>query len=165
MPKSNSLSQFLLLASTLIATCSNTAALAADTVSVQSPKEFYAKYHAAMAAANKIEDLQQYLCKRANKEINETPDPMRPMLFGIMKTLMPGPVKVESEKVDGDKATLNLVPDYSKAPKADPNEKGTGSVTLIKEDGAWKVDKEKWDFKLEAGAESAAKPASPPASN
>ena len=120
----------------------------------QTPKEAYVKYHAIMLGAGKIEDVQPYLCKRVNKEIDETPGMMRPMMFGIMKTVMPGPVKIESEKVDGNTATLNLQPDYSKAPKADPNEKGSGTVTLIKEDGAWKIDREKWDFKTQIGGES-----------
>lgn len=129
----------------------------------QTPKETYIKYHAAMLAANKIEDVQQYLCKRVNKEINDTPGMMRPMMFGFLKAVMPGPVKIESEKVDGDSATLSLLPDYSKAPKADPNETGTGSVTLIKEDGAWKIDKEKWDFKSQIGGDDPAAKTQAPA--
>ncbi len=131
----------------------SSAAFAAES---QTPKETYNKYHAAMLAANKIEDVQQYLCKRVNKEINDTPGMMRPMMFGFLKAVMTGPVKIESEKVDGDSATLNLLPDYSKAPKADPNETGTGTVTLIKEDGSWKIDKEKWDFKSQIGGDAPA---------
>lgn len=134
----------------------------------QTPKEAYVKYHAAMLAANKIEELQPYLCKRVNKEINETPGMMRPMMFGLMKSVMQAAVKIESEKVDGDKATLNLLPDYSKAPKADPNEKGSGSVILVKEDGSWKIDKEKWDFKIESKSDPGSEPtpqAPPPSSH
>lgn len=140
----------------------SSSAVAAET---QTPKEAYIKYHAAMLAANKIEDLQQYLCKRVNKEINETPSMMRPMMFGFMKAVMQGPVKIESEKVNGDSATLSLLPDYSKSPKADPNETGTGSVTLIKEDGSWKIDKEKWDFKSQIGGTAPAEKTPAPASN
>jgi hypothetical protein len=60
--------------------------------------------------------------------------------------------------VTGDKAVLTLTgksePDNSTA-----KEKTTGTVTLVKEGGAWKIDKEAWDSKIEMDGTAPTPPA------
>ena len=117
------------------------------------PEDTYIKYRAALADAKKIEDLQSMLCRDVNEKIEQTPPDMRPMMFGLLKDLTPKDVQVLSETVNGNGATLVL------SGKTEPagsgvSEKTTGKVTLVKEDGIWKIDKEAWNSKIEIGGKS-----------
>ena len=113
-----------------------------------SPKDSYLKYRTALAGAHKIEDLQSMLCKTVNEDIAHTPAPMKPMMFDLMKTTAPLSVQVVSEAVSGDNATLTL------SGKSEPagskvKEQTSGKVTLVKENGTWKIKKESWNSKIE----------------
>lgn len=117
------------------------------------PKEVYLKYKTAMDSASKIEDLSQFLAKHVNDEIAKTPADMKPMMFGFMKESAPHAVQIISETVDGNSATLTLTgktePDKINGEKV--KEQTKGSCKLVKEAGAWKIDKESWDSKVEIG--------------
>ena len=115
-----------------------------------SATDFYMKYRTALAGASKIEQLQSMLCKKANEEIDGTPAGMKPMLFGLMKAMGPKSVQVLSEEVTSDTATL-ILSGKTEPATANANEKTSGKVTLVKEDGAWKIGKEFWDSKIQVG--------------
>jgi len=117
-----------------------------------SPKATFEKYRAALLQAGKIEDLQSMFSKKVNEEINNTPAEVRPAMFDLVKTMEPHSVEVLSEEVTGDNATLAL---SGKTEPADSKfkEHTSGKVTLVKEDGVWKIVKESWDSKIEQGGD------------
>jgi hypothetical protein len=120
-----------------------------------SPTEAYMKYRAALLAANKVEDIEPMLSKNGVNQINQTPDKDKPMMFNLIQVMTPHDVKVLSESVTGDAATLTLS-GVTEPPGSKAKETTSGSVKLVKEDGAWKVDKEDWQSKIEAGGDGAA---------
>jgi hypothetical protein len=115
-----------------------------------SPTDTYLKYRAALVGAKKIEDVQSMLCKAVNEKIDHTPADMKPMMFELVKITAPLSVQVLSEAVNGDNATL-IISGKTEPAGANVSEKTSGKVTLKKETGIWKIDKEAWDSKIEAG--------------
>ena len=113
-----------------------------------SPKETYLKYRDALASANKVEDLTSYMCKKVIDDINHTPTDMKPMMFGLMKETAPKQVKVLSEEIKGDNATLALTSTGDTVSK-NSSETSKGSVTFVKENDEWKINKESWNIKIE----------------
>jgi hypothetical protein len=113
-----------------------------------SPKETYLKYRATLAAADKVEAIQPMCCKKVNEEIDQTPADMKPKMFEFIKATAPLSVEVLSEAVDGDTATLNLSGKTEPA-ASNVSERTLGKVTLVKEDGMWKIGKESWNSKVE----------------
>jgi hypothetical protein len=80
------------------------------------------------------------------------------MMLGMMKAMMPKTYAIESKSLDasGNRATLQLSTMQQPAP-GKPAQKALGKVTLMKENGEWKVEHEEW------GSDQAAN-ASPPKS-
>ncbi|HEY9787685.1 MAG TPA: hypothetical protein V6D17_20015 [Candidatus Obscuribacterales bacterium] len=113
------------------------------------PKETYLHYRTALLSAKSIDDVRSMLSKRTNDEIESTPKEMKSMMFDVIKAMAPKTVQVLAEEVNADNATLTLTaktePDNAKV-----TEKTTGTVTLVKEGGSWKIDREKWNTKIEA---------------
>ena len=63
-------------------------------------------------------------------------------IFPLMKAMLPTGVKITRGAVDGSNATLL-------ATGKDGDQTSTGTITMIKESGAWKVDKEEWKTRSE----------------
>jgi hypothetical protein len=104
----------------------------------QSATEFYQAYRKAFAKAQKIEDILPMMAAGQRAQMEKTPAEERKMMFGMLKemTAAQGDVKVLKETPKGTGVELAL---ETKA------EKGTASI--IKEGGAWKLDKESWTSK------------------
>lgn len=149
---SNTRNYFVGISVSVLALMSASEALAADALS---PKETYLKYRSALPAANKIEDVSSFMCKKVNDDIAHTPAEMKPMMFGFMKETSPKAVQVVSEEVKGETATVLL--EGKSAPEAkDGNavkEECKGKVTFVREGGIWKIEKESWDIKSKIGGE------------
>lgn len=116
----------------------------------QTPKAAYLDYFKTFLVATDVNAIVPYMCKSVVKQINETPADMKPMMFGVMKEMTPKEIEVLSEKVDGDHATIKLAgkPDASLA--KDMTEKNEGTVTMVREDGVWKIDKESWNSSVKS---------------
>lgn len=128
---------------------------AAMAEAVLTPKETYLKYKTALSAAQKIEDVSSFMCKKVNDEIKETPADMKPMMFGLIKETAPKTVQIVSEEVKADTATLQLTAKTEPAMQ-DGNkvkEDTKGKVTFVKEGGIWKIDKESWESKVQVGGQ------------
>lgn len=104
----------------------------------QSATEFYQAYRKVLAKAQKIEDLLPMMSASRRKQIDETAAEDRKMMFGMVKemTAEQGPIKVVKETPTATGVELAVVA-----------KDGTGVVTLTKEGGGWKVDKESWKSK------------------
>lgn len=114
------------------------------------PEAAYNNYHQAMLHAKTYEDVTPFLAGKAVKEMKETPDKERTMMFGFIKDMCPKEVHVVSSKIEGEKAQLTLIvgdgkPVFQDNPLVGKTKEETkGECTMVMEDGQWKVDKESW---------------------
>ena len=104
----------------------------------QSATEFYQAYRKALAKAQKIEDLLPMMGASRRAQVEKTPADDRKMMFEMVKemTAEQGDIKVVKETATANGVELAVVA-----------KNGTGTVTLVKEGGGWKVDKESWKSK------------------
>ena len=105
----------------------------------QTGTEFYQAYRKAFAKAQKIEDILPFMAASRKAEMEKTPADERKMMFGMIKemTAEQGDVKVLKETATKTGAELAV-----------QAKDGTGTITLVKEGGAWKLDKESWKGKM-----------------
>jgi hypothetical protein len=116
------------------------AAAAQPAATYKTGGEFYLAYRAAFAKAQSIDELLPWMGKSRRDQIEKTPAAERKEMFGMVKELDDNEnVKVVKETPRGDGAELQ-VEAVSKATKS----KTTATITLVKEGGAWKLDKESW---------------------
>jgi hypothetical protein len=118
--------------------------LAAGWAVAQQPKtqtatQFYLGYRAAVDKATKLEDIFPYVAAQHHKEMEETPKDMRQQLLGIVKSCTN--VKVlKEEQAPGGGAVLSVEGlNFQK-------KQSSAKVTIVKEDGVWKVGEEVWSF-------------------
>ena len=105
----------------------------------QSGSEFYLAYRKAFAKAQKIEDLMPMMAASRRAQVEKTPADERKMMFGMLK---------EMTAEQSDVKVLKETPTANGAELAVQAKDGTGTVTLVKEGGAWKLDKESWKSKM-----------------
>lgn len=98
------------------------------------PGAAYAKYLAAMRAG----DLKKIRPLVAKKRVADMDRPDFKEMLGMIQAMMPKDVKVTGGTVSGNTATL------AATGKNDDGSATKGTVTMTKEDGAWKVDGESW---------------------
>jgi hypothetical protein len=95
----------------------------------------FSHYRKAFAKAQKIEEILPMMAASQRAKMEKTPADERSMMFDMLKemTAAQGDVKVLKETATKSGAELTL------------ETKGeTGTATLIKEGGAWKLEKESW---------------------
>jgi hypothetical protein len=99
--------------------------------------QFYTRYLAAFQKATKIEQLLPFMAADRAAEINKTPAAERADMFEFIKMVAATDVKVTKEVATATGATLTTtgVDSMEKKPQY-------GTVTLVKEKGAWKISKE-----------------------
>lgn len=134
----------MILTRTLAATLILSAAVALGATTAlagqadQTPSQFYMAYRAAFQKAAKIEDVLPYMSKSMRSQVEQTPAAERPMMFGIIKKMDTNTqVKVVKETKTADGVTLSVE-------GVDGGKKSTGTVDLVKENGAGKLGKERW---------------------
>jgi hypothetical protein len=111
-------------------------------VAEQSPADAYMEIRKQEASATSYKDFCKFRTTRSIKKDKPfTPDEEK-MMVEMIK--MMAPKKVDIVKVDtaGDEATI-----HATAPSEDPKEITTGTITMLKENGVWKLDHEKWSTK------------------
>lgn len=97
------------------------------------PKKAYDAYRKAMAAGD-MAKLHDAIVPEHAKQMD---DPDFKKMFPLMQQLQPKNVKYLNGTIDGDTATLNVS-------SKDGKENQTGTVTMVKLGGKWKLDKESW---------------------
>jgi len=120
-------------------------ALGAAVLQAQKPaptaSAFYLSYNAIMEKAKSIDELLPFMSKQRVDQVKETPADERAMMFEIVKEMAAKNVKVVKETPSAAGATIE-------ATGTDPAGGAMkGTITLVKEAGAWKVDKESWSNK------------------
>lgn len=116
------------------------------------PGQAYLQLFQKEKAAASYEDLLPLRCKRSIAKDKPMPDDEKKMMFELMKAVMPPQVRVLKEEIHGDEATVyaDVPPDPAKKPDPQIKEQTKGVIVLVKEDGQWKIDTEKWDSKIES---------------
>jgi Protein of unknown function (DUF3828) len=108
----------------------------------QSASDFYLQYRKAFDSAKKIEDVVPFMSADTKKQIEATPAAERAQMFEMIK--MMGAltnVKIAKETPTATGATLTVN-------ALDSDKKNTtGTIDIVKENGAWKIGKESWSTK------------------
>jgi len=115
------------------------APIASVEAQAQTGTQFYMEYRKAFDAAKKVEDLFPYMAAKTKAEVNSTPAKERADMFELIKMMgTVTNVKVTKETRAGEGATLNV-------DALDSEKKATkGTITLVREGGAWKLAGESW---------------------
>ncbi|HEX8751168.1 MAG TPA: hypothetical protein VF732_08655 [Nitrospira sp.] len=108
----------------------------------QTPTQVYMAYRAAFDKATKMEDIRPFLAKKGRAEMDAMPAKERPEFFKMIKDMgTMATVKVSKETMTETGATLLV-------DAVNPNKvKMTCEVTMVKEDGAFKIAVESWGAK------------------
>src|SRR5262245_53352979 len=99
--------------------------------------KFYAEYSAALTKAKSVDEMLPYLSKMRAARMQKTPESEKTMMLGVIQSLQPKAIKVLKESASGDGIVLEVAGTGEDGPK-------TGTVTLVREDGKRKLDKESW---------------------
>lgn len=102
------------------------------------PRKAYDDYRKIVAKGD-LGALRNVVSSDRAKSID---DPDFKKMFPLIQQMEPKNVKYVSGTVDGDKAILNVT-------AKDGSETSTGTVTMMRQGGKWKVDNEAWKSKME----------------
>ena len=114
------------------------ALLAATLIVAAQPKtgaQFYAEYRAAFAKAKGFSDLAPMMSKAQREKLASIPADQQKTLWDLSKQMDVRDLKVVKETPTPSGATLEIT-------AIGPGGKLRGTVTLVKEGGAWKWDGE-----------------------
>jgi len=105
----------------------------------QTPTQFYVAYRAAFDKATTLDDVLPFWAAAKRKEAEAMPALVRSLGLQSLKSANPvTSVKVLTEEATVDGATLTV-----EGVRPDRTLK-TGTVTIVREDGAWKLAGERW---------------------
>ncbi len=118
-------------------------AIVAAPVAAQKPEQtvsqFYMTYRTAFDKAKTIDELLPYMSKETRAQVEATPAAERPKMFGVIKIMGTlTNVKIVKEEKTATGATLTVEGVDS------DKKKTTGTIEVVKENGAWKIGKESW---------------------
>jgi len=102
------------------------------------PAKAYAAFSKAVAAG----DLKGIRKGASAERAKQMDDPEFKQMLPMIQAMQPKNVKITGGAIDGDTATLQ-------ATAKDGKETSTGTISMIREGGAWKVEKESWKTKSE----------------
>ena len=108
----------------------------------QTATEFYMTYRAAFGKAKTIDDILPFMSKEVRGQVESTPAAERPKMFEFVKQMATSMtnVKVVKETKSNEGATLTVE-------GMDGKEKMTGEIQVVRENGAWKMGRERWSNK------------------
>jgi hypothetical protein len=102
--------------------------------------EFYMAYRAAITKATTAAEILPWLTKSRRDLVTGTPAPLQAEMFGILKAIDEHAritVLKETPTANGADLLAEATIDATKS-------KGTGVITLVKERGVWKLERETW---------------------
>jgi len=114
-----------------------TMSVAAQTT--QTASQFYLAYRQAFDKAKAVDEILPFMSKERRDQMEATPAAERAEMFEMIKMFgAMTDLKILKETATPDGATLSVEAiDSDKA-------KMTGTITIVKEGGAWKLSKESW---------------------
>ncbi|MBP9092665.1 hypothetical protein KBI23_16705 [bacterium] len=142
-------------ASGLQAACAQDNSVGKSNSSGATPSQIYLNFHEKLFGASSVEELCPMLAadrvEKIKSDEKTLPAEQTKAMFQFMQQVSPRKVRILGEAVTNDTCTLTLdAPDYkdpifgeSSSPVA--TRKGTiGKVSMVREDGQWKIEKESW---------------------
>jgi Domain of unknown function (DUF4878) len=125
--------------SLIAALCAAVALLTPLAAQTKTASQFYMDYRTAFDKATKIDDVLPYMSKQRADQVAATPADERAKMFEMIKMMGAlTEVKILKEAKTSEGATLTVE-------ALDPEKKKTtGTVKVIKEGDAWKLDGESW---------------------
>jgi hypothetical protein len=127
-------------AAAILALAVSLPAFAQPAATYKNGAEFYLAYRAAFAKATSIDDLLPWMAKVRRDQIAKAPAQEKREGFEMIKAFDNyRDVKVLKETPNAKGAELQV-----QAIGGDAGKKATGDISLVKEGGAWKIDKESW---------------------
>ncbi len=106
--------------------------------------KFYESYVETSKKAKSLDELKPYLSQKNINQMGEITKEDEAAFLEIMSEVRSSmKTKGITSKIEGDEATLTI----DASDTNDPNAKVTGIITLVKENGQWKLDNE--DFTSE----------------
>jgi len=102
----------------------------------ESPEAVYAKFHKAGLAAS-FQEMRKWGTAAKGAEIAAMPAAMQQSMLNFLAAILPKAYTVDRRTVDDVQATLHVSAKQDSGPVY-------GVITLLKEDGEWKVDEAKW---------------------
>ena len=108
----------------------------------QTASEFYMSYRAVFGKAKTIQDVLPYMSKGVRAQVEATPAADLPKMFEFVKEMATSMtnVKVVKESKTDEGVTLTVE-------GMDGKEKMTGEIQVLRENGAWKMGRERWSNK------------------
>lgn len=114
--------------------------LAQPAATYKSGGEFYLAYRVAFDKAKSIDELLPWVAKGRAEQIAKSPADERKEAFEMIKMFDDRTnVKVVKETPSANGAELQV-----EGVSAESKGKATGVITLVKEGGAWKIERESW---------------------
>ena len=101
--------------------------------------KFYREYRAAFAKAKSIDEILPFMAKERVAQVQQTPKEDRAKMFEMIKMMDVKDVKVTKETKTPAGFTLEVT---GTGGLRDGPTKGT--ITIVREDGKLKIDKESW---------------------
>ena len=128
------------LVSVIVVLGLSVAAWAQPAATYKSGGEFYMAYRAAFAKAKTIDEILPWMTKARRDQVGKTPAGERAQMFGMIKEMDDHTnIKVVKDTPSPTGAELQV-----EAMSSGSKTKATGTITLVKEAGAWKLDQESW---------------------
>ena len=108
--------------------------------SSETASQFYMRYRAAFDKAKAFEEIAPFMSAKTRKDMESRPADQRKKMFAFVQVMSAvKDAKVVKEEKTAAGATLTV-----EAISTMEGGKTTGTITLVREDGAWKVDSESW---------------------
>ena len=101
------------------------------------PGKAYFAYLKSMTAGN-MAALKKAVSAERAKQMDQDPDFKK--MFPLIQAMQPKKITVTGGAIDGDFATLKATGDQDGTP-------ATGTITMMREGGSWKVQREEWKSK------------------
>jgi hypothetical protein len=119
----------------------------------QSPTERYEFFRAALDKAEALEELLPLTSSAVRDEMTRRPPAYRKAILADLKTRGLGQFRVVAERIDGDVAWLTVEGTNLVDPEHNVRSHARGSVVLLRQDGAWRVDDEVWTLEGDSQGE------------
>ena len=124
---------------------STTASFAAG----ETPSQAFVEIHKKELAAKSYEDLLPIRSKASIAQDPPMTDAEKADIFPFFHETLPRVVTVTGETIEGNKATIKATAEPNEPLKPGETETTTGVISMVLEDGEWKIEKESWNSSSE----------------
>jgi hypothetical protein len=124
-----------ILGATTVGACGGSTPPASEAAQARGPGDAYVEYVAAIGNAGTLREVLPYLSAAGRQHVATD--------LETLKTKVPaGRLKIVDERRDGERATVTV--SGTLQDRTGKERPATGTVVMVREEGAWKVDQESW---------------------